>query len=255
VGDVALAKFLDTVSNKDKKKIAQAALAILQKLKTVCEIKRIEGSLREPKICVIASQVRSKKTETVHTESGVQFALDVAKIMFSKGNVAERARLAAHVMPGETIVDMFAGIGYFSLGIAKAQPSAKVFAIEKNTTAFRYLKKNIGLNGLSNVIPVKGDCRKAKLEQKADRVLMGYFPGTESYLPSAFALLGDRGIIHYHNIYKEAEMLRKPLEELEAAAKKSGYRFSAIIGQRTVKSYAPRTFHVVIDAAFEKVVA
>ncbi len=253
IGDIALAKFLNA-SNMEKKKMAKALLEILPKIRTVCSIERIGGELRSPDARVIVSKARLKKTQTIHTENGIKFALDVSKVMFSKGNVAERARLVSHIRPGEKVVDMFAGIGYFTLGVAKAQPSAKVYAIEKNPTAFRYLKKSVALNELQNVVPIKGDCRKVRLEEKADRVLMGYFPGTEKFLPYAFALLKERGIIHYHNIYKDSEALGKPLDELESEAKRAGYRITAIIGQRKVKSYAPRTSHVVIDAAFEKVI-
>lgn len=247
VGDVLLAKF---PSSKQKKKIAKAIAKILPNVRAVCEIKRIGGEFRKPKVALLFSKGK-RSLETVHIEHGIKFKLDVSKVMFSKGNLAERVRLTSKIKSAETIIDMFAGIGYFSLGVAKAQPTAKIMAIEKNPVAFRYLKENIKLNGINNIVAVRGDCRKAKIKGKADRVLMGYFPGTQKFLPAAFNFLKSHGVIHYHNIYNEQEMRTKPIDELEAAANKAGYK---IVGfaQHIVKSYAPRVWHVVVDAEVAK---
>nr|WP_292478678.1 hypothetical protein [Methanothrix sp.] len=45
-------------------------------------------------------------------ENGVIFHLDARKVMFSAGNLRER--MHGQSGPGEYVVDMFAGIGYFS---------------------------------------------------------------------------------------------------------------------------------------------
>jgi tRNA wybutosine-synthesizing protein 2 len=245
IGDILLAKF---PASTQKKKIAKAIAKILPNVRVVCEIKRIGGEFRKPKIAVLFSK-RGKSLETIHIENGVRFALDVSKIMFSKGNLAERARLISKVRPDEVIIDMFAGIGYFSLGLAKS--AAKIYSIEKNPVALKYLKQNIALNGISDIVAIRGDCRKAKIEEKADRVLMGYFPGTQKFLPAAFKFLKSHGVIHYHNIYNEQAMRTKPIDELEAAAKKAGYK---IVGfaQHVVKSYAPHVWHIVVDAEVKK---
>jgi len=268
LGDVLLAKFPFGVkiSAKEKKDIARAIAQILPNIRAVGEINRVSGELRKPKVSLLFSK-EGGNLETVHIEHGITFKLDPSKVMFSKGNLSERARLVSKIMPYENIVDMFAGIGYFSLGIAKHAPQAKIYAIEKNPVAFGYLEENISLNGLHNISAVKGDCRKVRIKEKADRVLMGYFvsnaershksrvrrseqrrfPHTEKFLAAAFRLLKPRGIIHYHNIYSEQDMRSKPVEEIEKAAAKAGYRVSGI-AHHTVKSYAPRVWHVVVDA-------
>ena len=45
----------------------------------------------------------------------------------------------------------------------------------------------------------------------------------------------------------------KPLEDLEKAAKKAGFKIKSF-KQRTVKSYSPVKDHVVVDAEFTKIV-
>jgi len=253
IGDIILLKFLQKLSMRDKKKIGDSILSLFPYIRIVCEQKGVKGELRQPKISILS--FRDKKNRsivTIHKEHGIQYKLDVSKIMFSKGNLNERQRIIRQITPDETVVDMFAGIGYFSLGIAKNSKAKKVYAIEKNRDAFKYLKENIRLNKAHKIQPISGDCRRIKQNIKADRVMMGYFPGTQKYLPTAFKFLKKRGVIHYHNLYKEKDLWFKPLTELEAAAKKAGYGISAIFGRKIVKSYAPRVYHVVIDAEFEK---
>src|SRR3989344_2273513 len=80
-----------------------------------------------------------------------KIAAKAMKEMFPKGNLFERQRIAKQVKPNEIIIDMFAGIGYFSLGLKKAK---KVYAIEKNPLAYKYLKENILLNKAKNIVPI-----------------------------------------------------------------------------------------------------
>lgn len=242
IGDVLLLKFMKIKKLSQKKSIAKAILDLLPYVKTVCEIRGIEGELRNPKV----KKLEGKGTETVHKEHGILYKLDASKIMFSKGNLFERQRLVKKVKPRETVIDMFAGIGYFSLAVAKN--AKKVIAIEKNPLAFRYLKENIRLNRIKNVEPILGDNRKILLSDTADRIIMGYFPNTKKFLPSAISMLKSKGVIHFHNTYKKNELWNKPISQLE---KISGITYR-ILTKKKVKSVAPNTYHVVLDVTVRK---
>ena len=244
IGDILLAK-LFYLNKKEKKEFAKAAIKVLPYIKTVCEVKQIKGEYRKPKIV----KLLGKSTETTHKENNVFFKLDVSKIMFSKGNLLERKRLLDNVQKNEVIIDMFAGIGYFSLPLSKK--CKKIYAIEKNPISFKYLKQNIKLNKLDNIKPILADCRKLKIKEKADRIIMGYFPHTEKYLKSSMNFLKDKGIIHYHNLYNRNDLI-KPLEDVEKAPKKANFKIISF-KQRTVKSYNPKKDHVVLDIELEKI--
>jgi len=236
IGDVLLIKFMKIRSLGQKQKIASSILELLPYVKTVCEIKKISSEFRTPRIKKLAG----KRTVTVHKEHGILYKIDVSKIMFSKGNLFERQRLLSKIKKDETVIDMFAGIGYFSLSIAKK--CKKVYAIEKNPIAYKYLKENIKLNKIKNIEPILGDNRKIRLNEKADRIVMGYFPGTEKFVPNALKMLKPNGIIHFHNTYREDEVWEKPMNDI----KKNIKRFK-ILDKKVVKSVSPRTYHVVID--------
>jgi tRNA wybutosine-synthesizing protein 2 len=99
------------------------------------------------------------------------------KVMFAAGNGTERIRFSKISAPGEIVVDMFAGIGYFTLPLSKHSGLSKLIALEKNQDSAGFLRKNAELNGLSGQVTVyEGDNRVIADEWlgKCDRVLMGF---------------------------------------------------------------------------------
>lgn len=245
VGDIMLIKFLRLKTKKQKKIVIDTILKIFPHIKTICEIKQISGEYRKPKIVKLVG----KETITTHKENDVMYKIDVSKLMFSKGNLSERKRLIDKIKTGETIVDMFAGIGYFSLGISKFSSAARVYAIEKNKVAAKYLKENIKINKLKNITPLLIDCRKAQNKyniQGADRIIMGYFPATEKFLKFAIKMGKPGTIIHFHNTYQNKELWEKPIEHINKVCEGLGIKYK-ILECKKVKSFAPNVFHVVID--------
>lgn len=247
IGQILLVKFNAVAKQGEKKKIAQAALKIMPSVKSAYEQKSIVGELRKPGIRYLAGE---KNTKTIHNENGIRYSIDVSKVMFSKGNLFERQRIIREILPGETVLDMFAGIGYFSLGVARFSEAKEVISVEKNPESFRLLKENININRIKNMTAVQGDCRKISGMKEfsgiADRVIMGYLPGTSKFLPHAFRFLGKKGMVHYHDIFNEKDIWKKPVTVIKASAKKKGFSVK-ISGKKIVKSYAPRVWHVAVD--------
>jgi tRNA wybutosine-synthesizing protein 2 len=204
----------------------------------------VYGRFRRPRIKVIAGEER---TETVHREHGCLFKLDVAKVMFSVGNLFERGRLVKLVGREETVVDMFAGVGQFTIPIAKHAAPRKIYAIELNPVAFRYLQENATINRVGGIVePVLGDCEKVAPVGIADRVIMGILHVAHKYLPLAIRILKpEGGIIHYHESVPRKIRFERPVARILSAA--SGGEVE-ILKMRVVKKYAPGVDHVVIDA-------
>jgi tRNA wybutosine-synthesizing protein 2 len=248
LGDVLLMKIPDELADL-KREIAQEYAAELQ-AKTVCLDLGIEGELREPKVELLFGE----KTETIHKENGVKFKLDVAKLMFSSGNIDERIRMATVARKDEIAVDMFAGIGFFSLPMAVHSKPKKIYACEKNPVAHHYLEENVKLNSVEDIVfPVLGDNRDFVENNIADRIVMGYLEDTHAYLSKALDILKeDGGIIHYHEKCPNELLKERPIEKVrEELAKRR--RDIESMEMRKIKSYAPGVSHVVLDIKVKRV--
>ena len=136
----------------------------------------VEGDWRLPSVDVIAGD----ETETEVLEHGIRYRFDAQRVLFSRGNKIERALAGRLVRPGETVIDLFAGIGYFALPAAVHGQAQKVIACEANPVAFRYLTENARRNRVDHIIhPVAGDNRTVPLPQgTADRIFLGYLPSS-----------------------------------------------------------------------------
>jgi len=189
----------------------------------------------------------------LHKEHGCQFLIDVSKVMWSQGNKEERMRLTKQVKPNETIVDMFAGIGYFSIFIAKYCKPKEIYAIDINPEALEFLRKNVWLNDVESRIEIlQGDCRKFSnlLESTADRIIMGYLFNTEKFLPYALKIAKNNAFIHLHRIVK-VEEIEKLKKKIIGIGNKNKVNVK-ILRVNKVKSYAPKILHVVLDLRVTK---
>ncbi len=227
-----------------KGRVGEALLEIYPRCSTVLLDRGIAGQLREPDRVVIAG---SEETETVHREDGVVFKLDPMRTMFSPGNLKERMRMGS-LGDGEVIVDMFAGIGYFTLPMAVHSKPKKITAIELNPIAFGYLVENVRLNHVEGLVrPVLGDCAVSAPEGVADRVVMGYVGTTDQYLDAGIGALRPGGVLHYHQTVPEKLYPGMLERDLAVAAERAG-RSIKIERCARVKKYSPGMIHAVVDA-------
>lgn len=210
-------------------------------VKTIMKINHIQGTKREP----VYKILYGSETETINKENGCLFKLDLTKVMWSKGNNNERLRIAKLVGDGETVIDMFAGIGYFSIPIGVHSNAKEVISIEINPNSYNFLCENIKLNKLNNVTPILGDCMVETPKFKADRILMGYVKTTHHYLKVAIDSLNKDGIIHYHETVPEKLIDTRPIERIISQANDRDVELLKI---NKIKKYSPGVWHVVVDA-------
>lgn len=240
-GDVLVLR-LDNRLDLHETEVASAYADILGAKSVLRDVGGIAGEYREP----VLKLVLGDDTVTVHRENGILYRFDVARIMFSSGNIEERVRMAEIQCDGETVVDMFAGIGYFSLPLAVHRRPREVVACEANSVAHAYLVENVRLNGVEcRVRPVLGDNRSLPGEDIADRVIMGYVKTTHEFLPTAYRLVKDGGVVHYHETCPNELLPDRPIQRLREALPGGEVR---MLRMKEIKSYAPGVSHVVVDA-------
>lgn len=212
-------------------------------VRSVLHLEGSTGAWRTPDTRLLHG---GEDTETVHHEHGIAYHLDPSEVMFSPGNKTERHRLTEAIATDETVVDLFAGIGYFALPMAQA--GARVVACEINPTARAYLETNADANDLTDRIEIRaGDCRDIAPTGEADRVHMGYFPGTEAYLATALdALAPEGGWIHYHDAAPRPDPIQHAIDTVRGH--KAVEHVDVTVDEaRVVKTLDPRRMHVALD--------
>ncbi|MGQ9759741.1 MAG: class I SAM-dependent methyltransferase [Candidatus Methanomethylicaceae archaeon] len=246
-GDIAVIEDLAPELIPYRQLVAKAIMQIHPRIKTVLlKVGKVEGDFRIPTFTVLAGEERY---ETIHTEYGAKLKVNLSKAYFSPRLASEHHRVASQVHDGEVVVDMFSGVGPFSILIAK-KAAAKVFSIDINPYAISLLKENIKLNRLKGeVTPLCGDVRTfaPQLKSVADRVIMNLPESSLDYLDVAVTLLKrDGGMAHVYLFAKEAPIQNaKEMLVLRLRNLVKGYDVQAA---KIVKTIAPREWQVVIDA-------
>lgn len=234
-----------------KELIGQTVMEYNPKIRSVVRrVAAISGPYRQPALELIAG---SPKTETSFKENNVIFHLDPRKVMFSLGNKAERVRMSK-VGTNDFVIDMFAGIGQFSLPMAVHAKPRHIDAMEWNPDAYYYLQKNIEVNKVSNILqPHFGDSKilVPQISQgEADRVIMGLIQGTTQYLNQGISCLKPGGVMHLHEIGPRHESTKEVLSTLEKSAR-SLKRHLTVLRTQTIKTYNPQYTHFVIDVQID----
>jgi len=190
---------------------------------------------------------------TCHKEHGCLYQLDVRTVFFSTRLSHERLRIACQVRPGETVVDMFAGVGPYSILVAKKQPLSTVHAIDANPAAFKYLVSNILANKVTGTVrPMMGDARevvRSRLLGVADRVIMNLPGEALNFVDVACLSLNERGgVIHFYSFESGENPHEAALERFKRRIEESGQAVKSVLAVRTVKEVAPYRFQIGIDA-------
>lgn len=242
IGDIAIIKIIDELLPY-KKMIGDALLRAQKNLRTVCVDRGVKNECRIRDLEVVAGE---KKTETIHNEYNIKLKVDISKVYFSPRLASEHHRIAKQVGKDETVIDMFTGVGGFAVMIAKHRKPKKVFAIDINETAIKYLKENIEINKIENIVPVQGDAKKVmKNIEKADRVIMNLPHKAYSFFEDALNGLKNKGVIHYYEII-EKDKIKKRTEELKKICEKNGCKME-VVYLKSVKTYSPAEVKVVMD--------
>jgi tRNA (guanine37-N1)-methyltransferase len=251
IGDIAIIR-LPSTSQANAIIVAKAIMSCHRNVKTVLlQASPVSGDLRLRRLVHVAG---ANKTSTVHREFSCSFSVDVAKCYFSPRLSHERMRDTKKVEPYETVVNMFAGVGCFSIMIAKHANPAQVFSIDVNPAAIQFMQENIRLNRVyDKVAPLLGDSKAIitnQLLHVADRVLMPLPEKALEYLPYASsALKVSGGWIHYYGL-EHAKKTESPAEKAKLKVAEAlaalGVDFEVPF-VRVVRSTGPNWFQIVAD--------
>lgn len=249
IGDIAIVEVPSELKPYETL-IGAAILNMHRNVKTVlAKAGAISGVYRTRELSFIAGEF---KTCTIHREFGCQYYVDVAKAYFSPRLSHEHQRVALLVKKNEVVLDLFAGVGPFSILIAKTIDS-KIYAIDINPEAFALLKKNILLNRVQNyVMPILGNARQIACDRFvniANRVIMNLPESAIDFIDVACAALKlGGGIIHLYSFIQQPDTLSALESRFEKTVERTGRKVEQFFCARVVRETAPYQQQVVLDA-------
>ena len=253
VGNIAIVEVPPELSAY-KKELGEALLKAHKQTSTVlAKSGAVEGVYRTRDFEVIAG---AEKTSTVYREYGCVYHVDVAKAYFSPRLSSEHNRVASQVKDGETVVDLFAGVGPFAIPIAKKHENVRVYAVDVNPEAVALLKRNVAVNRAERqVVPILGDARQVvreKLSGKADHVIMNLPETASEFVDVACEALKPKGgIIHYYSFVKDSKPLETAKVRLTEAVRQNSRQVNSFLLAKTVREVAPYKWQVVVDAEIQ----
>ncbi len=251
IGDIIIVRIPDSLLSK-KKIIGETLLNEVKIVRSVFyQASAVEGDFRTRDLEILAGE---DNTETEYKEFGCKFIVDVEKAFFSPRLSTERERIANLVQEGEVMVNMFAGIGMFSIMAAKKK-KCTVCSLDINPVASKLCEKNIELNKLAGkVISINGNASeiiKEQLVNKSDRTLMLLPERSDEFLESAISATKNKGIIHYYShIHADKKSDAGKLSEehyLQVTPVKS-----EILASKIVRAVGPRYYQTVVDVRIFK---
>ena len=253
IGGIAIVEISPELKDY-KKLIGEALLKAHKQTKTVlAKSGAVEGVYRIRDFEVIAGP---NKTATIYREYGCVYHVDVAKAYFSPRLSSEHNRVASQVKEGETVVDLFAGVGPFAIPIAKKHENVRVYAVDVNPDAVALLKRNVAVNRVEKqVVPVLGDARqvvKERLFGNADRVIMNLPETAYEFVDVACAALKvEGGVMHYYGFVKASDALEVATVRLTKAVNRNSRKIMKILLAKLVREVAPYTWQVAVDAEIQ----
>jgi tRNA (guanine37-N1)-methyltransferase len=251
VGNIAIIRVQSTLKPKTPL-IAEAIMKTHKRVKTVLlQTRPVSGDFRLRKLQWVAGEER---TETIHKEFGCSFKADLKQVYFSPRLSYERMRIAELVQPNEVVANFFAGVGCFSIIMAKFSEVDRVYSVNINPVAVQYMQANVELSKVCNqVIPILGDAKEIaekRLRKTADRILMPLPGKAYEYLGQALiALKPSGGYIHYYTFEhasKTENPVKKTKTQVSERLQELKTEFHLLCG-RIVRTTGPNWYQTAID--------
>jgi tRNA (guanine37-N1)-methyltransferase len=249
IGGIIIIKIPESLNQK-KRLIAEVLLQKVNNVYSVfCQTSGVHGDYRLRNLEFLAG---INSPLTYYKENGCTFKIDVANAYFSPRLSTERMRIANMVEENEVIVNLFGGVGTYSVLIARGNKTAKVYSIDLNIFAHELCIENSMINKVSDrVISLFGDAKLVvnnRLKGKATRVLMPLPEKAREFVDEAvYSLINGEGKVHFFAHVKannKKDAIDKGTVETNDAFKR--YKIS-IDGVRVVREVGPRLYQIVSD--------
>ncbi|HEX7207707.1 MAG TPA: class I SAM-dependent methyltransferase family protein [Nitrososphaeraceae archaeon] len=249
IGSIVIVKIPDTLKLK-KQIIGETILHCIKPAKSVfAQTSAVRGDYRVRSLEFVAGEYN---TIAEYREHGCMFRVNIENTYFSPRLSTERLRIAKLTSENEVIANMFAGVGTFSIIIAKMNRTCKIYNIDCNPFANEMSIINAKLNGVQNrVLSICGNAKDIIHDQirgQCDRVLMPLPERSSEFVDSAVLALKDgRGVIHFF-AHVKANSKNTAREKADSDIQNIFNKYQhEILHTRIVREVGPRVYQIVSD--------
>lgn len=189
--------------------------------------------------------VYGQETETVYTENGYEYRLDITETYFSPRLATDRRRVYSGVTQGEKVVDMFAGVGPYA--IPCADQGANVVACDINESAIEHLVHNAERNDVTDKITALNlDARKLteQYEDYANTAIMNLPHSADQFIDSAIELVSNDGSIVYYGFLSSNKNAKDVEKRLNSNVSRDLDKKIVVCNIQRVRPYAPNVDNI-----------
>ncbi len=234
VGDIAVVR-KNVLEYMSREEIVEALRATYPRIRTIYLKKWTEGKFRVAELELLWGV---DNPSTIHKEYGLRLKVDLRRVYYNPRLSEEHRRIAEKAEDGESIFDLFAGIGGFAIHIASLH-KAVVLMNDLNPYAVRLGVENIMLNRKrikGTIIPLRMDSRHAPKHfrpESFDRVIANIPRSSHLFEKIYWYLLRSKGMLHLYFLSGAGER--------DKFIKRYFARWK-LTGIRKVVDYAPYVF-------------
>uniref|UniRef100_A0A1I7UN48 tRNA wybutosine-synthesizing protein 2 homolog n=1 Tax=Caenorhabditis tropicalis TaxID=1561998 RepID=A0A1I7UN48_9PELO len=166
-------------------------------------------------------------------ERGIKFCYNATVRVFDNSKKAEMKRISKWACQGQTIVDMYSSLGYYSLTFLVSCEAKQVVAIDWNDEILESLIRSAQVNHVDDrLLVLHGDCRRVCPDQAADRVYLGLLPSCRAHWLAACKALKAEGEPEKEKIVTEKK--KKTVEGKEKTDKENVPKKKKVLRQKTL---------------------
>ena len=168
-----------------------------------------------------------------HFDDAEQWAKEFDDPGRDQWQMPDKVLAALDLKRGQTVADLGAGTGYFTVRLAKSATAPKVYAVDIEASMVAYLRKRAATEGLRNVVAVQALADTANLPEPVDLILIvdtyHHIPDREVYFRKLAASLKPKGRIAIIDWKKGGPMgppdeFRFAPEQIHQELAKSGFK-------------------------------
>ncbi len=164
----------------------------------------------------------------------------------------DRVIAALGLKPGQSVADIGAGTGYFSVRLAKSAVTPNVYAVDIEPSMVTYLRERAAKEKLKNIVPVQAAADTPNLPEPVDVILIvdtyHHIGDRETYFRKLARSLKPGGRIAIIDFKPDSpegppKEFRFSVEKFQSEMGKAGYRLTAR------HDFLPRQNYLVFEAS------